>query len=473
MRRAYSELSHKYAYNINDSSKVKVFSLGSGKDFLRLNHGFYDEIASNDISIKQKEKQLQKIKNDSLKEFVFTNKQIPDKWKKKLGYQTNVIKLLARDNTLLYYIARGGGQNKSQIDTTSTKWSTFENFNKFSKTGMPMKTGKVYSGLKTCYSQIFPQIQTRFNPEAKKDDDEMKSEQIVTQKQEEPYKKIFEEEDLTNNENNSINAKLTGSPMKIKLSKKDFMTEKDIANLLDEFRIAYPIQLKKEEPENFFDDNKKEKTKENMDNVNKKKTKVFNAGSFLQTSGKKYNPFVNVHQLKSKRQRVFRQNIFNNLVPSKKPEMLDSKTNVNIDERLKKIKHKKKEEKYSPYLNFDYESFYKRVKINDPAIEKQLENINFYGPYYSYCPPCLNRNLEYYNNLEPNHCVRLIKYIRKIRGKKIIDIKEKDKSSSALPSKEIGKEKNINSEKEDFKMNEIITEKGESEISYNKTNNNI
>jgi hypothetical protein len=55
------QLRHKYAYNINDNTKGKKGRVGS--NFLKLNGGFYDDIENNDISIKQKQKLLQKIKN--------------------------------------------------------------------------------------------------------------------------------------------------------------------------------------------------------------------------------------------------------------------------------------------------------------------------------------------------------------------------------------------------------------------------
>ena len=117
-----------------------------------------------------------------------------------------------------------------------------------------------------------------------------------------------------------------------------------------------------------------------------------------------------------------------------------------------------KDEKYGPFLNFDYETFYKKVKINNPVIERQLENINFFGPYYSYCPPCLNRNLEYYNHLEANQCLKLIHFIRKMRGKKnIINIKENTTRSS-----EKKMEKKISSFDENLNDNETVMEKKES-----------
>jgi hypothetical protein len=155
MNNLKEQLKHKYAYNINDSTKGKKVTVGSGKDFLQLKGGFYDEIENNDISIKLKQNQLQKIKNESLKEFVFTNKLIPDKWKKKLSYQKDVIKILAKDNDFLLYVSRG--RNPSKVENVSTGSNTNDNMN----------TNYIKKGLKTSYSQMFPKINNRFLSEEK------------------------------------------------------------------------------------------------------------------------------------------------------------------------------------------------------------------------------------------------------------------------------------------------------------------
>ena len=239
------------------------------------------------------------------------------------------------------------------------------------------------------------------------------------------------------------------------------MSEKDIANLLEEFKIAYPIKIEKEEPEESIDVKKKDNTLENNENMPKNNllfSRTYNLSSSLFQTHKGYNPFINIHKIKAKRQRVFRQNIFNNLIPPKNKKTSNSMISLNSNGKLRKIKINKKEEKFGPFLNFDYEAFYKKTKINDPAIERQLENINFYGPYYSYCPPCLNRNLEYYNHLEPNQCLKLIKYIRKVRVKKFIDIKE----NTSISSNEKKIEKKIITLDENLNDNETINEKGES-----------
>ena len=436
------KLKHKYAYNINDTTKIKKITMGSGKDFLSLNRGFYDDIENNDISIKKKNLQLKKIKNESLKEFVFTNVQIPDKWRTKLDYQSNVIKMLAKDNSFLAYLGRGGSKN----DTASTKMYTRDNFNK-GVSGM-----KKNRGMFTSYSQVFPQI----NKNKIRFEDKKTSNMELTQNK----LKSMEDEDISLKEidNSNINSATKASFPKGK-NKKESITEKDVANLLEEFKLAYPIKLPKEEEDQL------EKIQEKESKLNKTNllfSQTFNYNQLLQKNIK-YNAYDNFHKIKIKRQRAFRQNIFNNLIPPKKVKEGESSSkndinNIHDHNKLRIIS------RTTSFLSSDSESFYKRVKITNPLVQKNLENINFYGPFYSYCPPCLNRNLEFYNNLEQNQCLKLIQYIRKLRKKNILNIK--GTNSTSLSDKK--NQKKLSDFKENNNsINETTNEKKDSvELSY-------
>ena len=92
---------------------------------------------------------------------------------------------------------------------------------------------------------------------------------------------------------------------------------------------------------------------------------------------------------------------------------------------------------YGPFLNSNSDLFYKKVIINDPIIKKYLESINYFGPYYSYCPPCNNRNLEFYKNLEQNDCINLIKFIKKAKGKINIIDSENEKNNNKINDKTV------------------------------------
>ena len=98
----------KYAFNINEIKIKKKFQ-GSLKDFQKLNRGLYDEIENNDISIKESKAKLKKLKNASVEEFVYTNKEIPEHWKSKLDYEQNLLKMLVKDINFLLYLGHGGG----------------------------------------------------------------------------------------------------------------------------------------------------------------------------------------------------------------------------------------------------------------------------------------------------------------------------------------------------------------------------
>lgn len=71
--------------------------------------------------------------------------------------------------------------------------------------------------------------------------------------------------------------------------------------------------------------------------------------------------------------------------------------------------------------------------MKNPLVNRNLESINFYGPYFSYCPPCYNKNIEYYNNLEVNQCVGLLHHIKKMKTK---EIKKSEMENKFLTSKE-------------------------------------
>ena len=122
-----------------------------------------------------------------------------------------------------------------------------------------------------------------------------------------------------------------------------------------------------------------------------------------------------------KRKNVIKQNVFNNLI-SQKDSMIS-----------KSVLHKIYKKKLNPIPFSDYKSFIKKIKVKNPLVNKNLENINFYGPYFSYCPPCYNKNIEYYNNWEVNQCINLLHHIKKIKLK---DNKKPEMKSKIFTSKE-------------------------------------
>ena len=353
----------KYAFNINDIKAPKDFK-GSLSDFKSLNRGSYDEIESNDITIKDNIEKLKLLKNDTIKQFIYTNKDIPVQWKNKLDYKKNLLRIFINDSNFLSYLGVGHSTEVSK----STK-------NKRKKQNIIKEIS---------------QAKTSFDIPQKSD-----------------------QEKITNSPNRS----LTNKNKYGRYKEKHNYTNKEIVGILEEFKSAYPILIKEKENNELYN-RKKEK------NYEEKINKTF----YNINERKSLNKFSlpNLKLIKSKRQNTFRQNIFTNLLPS-------GTNNDNILQKLElnnsnntsrnfyqKKKNKELKNRNDLYLNSNSELFDKKININNPTVVKYLEGINFYGPYFSYCPPCGNKNLEFYKNLEENRCLQIIQQIKKNKGKNIL-----------------------------------------------------
>lgn len=202
------------------------------------------------------------------------------------------------------------------------------------------------------------------------------------------FSSCIEENNKENNLPSSRNYSSITTKKNLKLQRNKTLGEKQLNNILSELQINFPIKEKLKElfPENLIKTiNIKTKTIEN---------KICN-------NNVKY-PAIKPE----KRKNNFRQNIFVNLVSSK-----DKHKSKRVQSAFMKNTYKK-----------DDDFFLKKINNNfkDEAIINQLESINFFGPYYSYCPPCGNRNIDFYKNLDKNKLIQIVQQIKKIRTKGIL-----------------------------------------------------
>ena len=347
----------KYAFNINNINTRKDFK-GSLSDFKSLNRGSYDEIESNDITIKDNIEKLKHLKNDTIKQFVYTNKDIPVQWKNKLDYKQNLLRIFINDINFLSYLGVGNFKEMPK----STK-------NKKKKENIIKESSKE---------------KTSFD-----------------------ISKESEQEKITNSPNRS----LTNKNKYGRYKEKHNYTNKEIVGILEEFKSAYPILIKEKENNEIYNISNKKNYEEKINktcyniNINERKSR----NKLI---------FPNIKLITSKRQNTFRQNIFTNLLPSR----INNNTNFSNTSRnfYQKKKNKEIKTRNDLYLNSNSEMFDKKININNPTIVKYLEGINFYGPYFSYCPPCGNKNLEFYKNLEENQCLQIIQQIKKNKGTHIL-----------------------------------------------------
>ena len=352
----------KYAFNINDINSPKNFK-GTLSDFKSLNRGTYDEIEADDIAIKNNLEKLKILKNDTIKQLVYTNKDIPVQWKNKLDYKQNLLKIFINDTNFLNYIGIGDFKEipKSTKNKEKREFST------------------------------------------KKNNTEKKSFDIKD------ISKESDQEKITNTPNRTLANKNIAKFGRFK--EKNNYTDKEIIGILEDFKSAYPILIKEKDTSELH-----QKRKKNVE-IEMNKTNY----DFNETKNINNYTLPNLKLKTNKRKNTFRQNIFTNLLPSRTnnimPKFEGNKTSRNF---YQKPKNKVLKSRNDLYLNSNSELFDKKININNPTIVKYLEGINYYGPYFSYCPPCGNKNLEFYKNLEQNQCLQIIQQIKKNKGRHII-----------------------------------------------------
>ena len=403
------KLAHKYALNIN---QLRGPSKTNNLDFKNLNKGFYDDIEKNDILIKQDQKELKKLKNVSLKEFIYTNKEIPDKWKKKANYENDLLNIMVIDNNILTYVGTSPKEEKIITKSYNDKRNVKKSFSTEPKN--------------------FPNINNRYVNKKKIEANYSKKEGNNVLDSDNNNKNIITEEYA------SENSVLKISKMKNKNKPQSQLNDKAINNILEDFKTAYPIAEKLQQlytTSNYYNINK---NKNGSNNDTKCITNEFDVTNFKKKPNNTINNANNgtnmffssiKNKQQFKRKNVFRQNVFNNLV---------STNTYSIENKIPKKKKLKIEiNNRRPFLGTDYQNFIKKVEINNPIINKNLESINFYGPYFSHCPPCYNRNLNFYKNLEINQCLGIIHHIKKSRIKNaLLDIKETSNAVKNRPSLE-------------------------------------
>ena len=254
----------------------------------------YDVIEKKEEELKNLKNNTYEIKKDSIKEFIYANKNIPIIWKTKKNYQNLVLDLFNEDNNFLKYL--GSNLQKNQ-----------------------------------------------------------KSNTIINRPKTTIYEKSTRDLELDKKEKRKLSMNNFIKPkkkMRMLLS-----PEVEIENIFDELKEKFPIRNKVKElfPKYNFEEEKKDKKNNNSyDKFNKKKF----IGNHVTTS-------------KSKYLKKMEKNIYNNLFS--RENKVTSFNNQNIIKNNNDFEYKRKN----------------RIKLmkkelNDPKIFNLLQNLNLYGPYFSY-----------------------------------------------------------------------------------------
>jgi hypothetical protein len=70
---------------------------------------------------------------------------------------------------------------------------------------------------------------------------------------------------------------------------------------------------------------------------------------------------------------------------------------------------------YGPFLNIN--SNVQKVEIKNKEVKHLVEECNNFGPFYSHCPSCNNRNLSFYQNMNTENAKKLLTFLRDNRLK--------------------------------------------------------
>ena len=358
------DIFQKYAFNLNEKKKYQEIEKKVNVAFKKQQKGIYDDLENNDLKIKEIKNKLNEIKSKSIKEHVYSHFKIPDTWKNKIGYQNNMLNIFSEDVNFTSYMGKGGEIKKKNINDSDDKSS-------FSKTS----------------NNFFPKIN------------------------------INDSNLIEKNHNKKIES-FGQISFKNKFSKIKQESEKEILSILEEYKNAFPI--KKETLLTEINTNNDTTEKENYEKkVNKTFTSNFyNKNNNTKIKNKKKTLLNYLDHLPlTERQESFRKSIYTNFIP-----------NTSLNSNKKKSMKKKKnlllnteESKFGPFLDSNYILFNKKIDINNPILKKHLESINYYGPYYSYCPPCRNDNINFYKDLDLRKAIQLIQFIKKNKGKSIIE----------------------------------------------------
>ena len=322
-----NRLAHKYALDISKFHEKKTTKI----DFNNLNKDFYGDIDKNDTIIKLDKKLLNKIKIKALKEFIYTNKIIPDYWKNKLDYQYEMTNLISKDKKLLSYIGSFSTNNQNSLN-------------------LPKINNSEMGSLTTKYS------------------------------------------DLNDKKKKTFSFKYN-----------EGIKEDNIKSIMDKYNLVYPIKekleiLTKEHEDLLYNETTKNNISFHDNETNSNQTDNSNQIGVLAKI-----------KAKLKRQGSFRQNLFSLDTLRLKYTNLLSMNNTKTGNNFNK----------------------KKFRILDKNIEKNVKSINNYGPYNSFCRLCKIKNIDFYNNLEHNHCLDLINHIKNFRKiNKISDLSTIKRSSS-------------------------------------------
>ena len=373
-----------YAYNINSTSNKNGYKNIS---FKMLAGNFYEDLINSDVNLIKKRQLLSTIKNKSIKESVYCNKEIPKSWKTILGYREEVYKAIDQDPDFAFYVGASNKEQKtndfyetklknviSTADVRKKKFLNLENIDKYIKDNNIKET---YETEKDEKNNIMEKAAHTMSYMEIKTDENKRSDSFVKSKPMHMPQNTFY---WGMNNDHVLNDKL-------------------ISSKLDEYRTKFDMNK-------FMNDIRQKRAKDGKD-----KEMLNYIPNFIKERKNNYREALKM-KAQSNKENVLKNSIYSNLLPAKDYSQIKSKLNKNIS--LPKLKKPKIEQANSMFLNVanDFET---PIEITNPKIKRDLELINYFGPRYTNCHVCRRRNIEFYQNSEPKQTLILLHYLKKVK----------------------------------------------------------
>lgn len=388
-----------YAYNINSTTH----NLANKKiTFKMLNRNFYEELISSDYNLKHKKTILSNIKNNSIKECVYCNKEIPKTWKTILDYRDEVYKAIDQDPDFAHYIGRSNKEERTN-DFFETKLKSVQHMAEEGSSNKPnIKTGEILKEFKDSF------VEDKSKKELNKTKNLLL--EIESNNNEEPIKfSNLNLQTISTSDKKDISTEKTGkdsffykgrSTHHFMLDKNNdlILNDKFISNKLDEYRSKYDMKK-------FMNEIRQRRTKEGKDK------EVLNyVPHFISEKRNNYREFLK-GKTQNNKECVLKSSIYSSLLP----ENEYNKT-FNGKFNLPRINEKKfNPEKTTPQFLNQHLEFDTPIEITNPKVKRDLELINYFGPRYTNCHVCNRRNLEFYQNSEPKQALVLLNYLKKVK----------------------------------------------------------
>ena len=415
-----------YAFNINKfkqgHNKKKKFN------FDNIKKGFYDDLITYDKQLKKDKIELNETKTKGFKETVYSNVKMPDVWRNKITYQSDLYNTMNEDKFFVSYLGTGGNkmyispERKTPITPNITqninqnirKTVSSTSYDKsFTKKEEPHHISFNFKELiKPMKQKLINKSILRNSPQKERDKDKENVKDIV-----------YKEDESVDYEEEKKRKKIQKEIEKEKEIKKskaylDFIknTAKEnrrVLSILEEYKQAFPIDLPKI---NYSQRKSKIENKINLTEAKEDINSPFKPKNYIILNEKEKNvrPIHtsenNIRKKKGEltKAEVFKTTIYNNLL---------NKNTSKKEDHIVTLKD------YRDILDNE-------IEIHEPEIKKKLEDINYYGPFYPYCFIGRRKNMLFYKTMEHNQCITLLNYLRKMRNKPTLGIKvEQDEDS--------------------------------------------